>query len=357
MGTCQDFCPAKERRERKQQRRLHVLELGPLKTNQTSESAEDTGRKYMIKEYSRPAAGKDSTRKSDLRPPVVLLQVVEYMISELVIRRDLPWYKIYQFVFDRLRAVRQDLVIQQASCQESVTILEHAVRFHIYAGHRLCEESISNFEPKFNTDHTQECLKRLLVEYRENGVRSENHIEFEALYILSNLGSFEVILNALSLPASIRKHPSMHLALSISNCFLHGNFVRLGRLASKCSYLQSCAIHQYLPVIRCEALSALNAAYSGRNLKFPAELLAKWLLFDSTVDALEFCKQSGLEATIDGIRFQRGSLKLEWKQWPNKRSYQLVERKLPQEFSISAIIRGSASQADYVERSKRMPKR
>ncbi|KAJ8035716.1 Germinal-center associated nuclear protein [Holothuria leucospilota] len=178
----------------------------------------------MIKEYSRPAAGKDSTRKVTYDPSCAFSQVVEYMISELVIRRDLPWYKIYQFVFDRLRAVRQDLVIQQASCQESVTILEHAVRFHIYAGHS-------------------------------------------------------------------------------------------------------------------------------------PQKSAKWLLFDSTVDAVEFCKQSGLEATIDGIRFQRGSLKLEWKQWPNKMSYQLVERKLPQEFSISAIIRGSASQADYVERSERMPKR
>lgn len=39
----------------------------------------------MIKEYSRPAAGKDATDKRDLRPPSILLEVVEYMMTEWVL--------------------------------------------------------------------------------------------------------------------------------------------------------------------------------------------------------------------------------------------------------------------------------
>lgn len=47
-----------------------------------------------------------------------------------------PWAEVYDFIFDRLRAVRQDMTIQQMDGPEAIILLEYAVRFYIYAEYR-----------------------------------------------------------------------------------------------------------------------------------------------------------------------------------------------------------------------------
>jgi len=56
-------------------------------------------------------------------------------------RRDVQWHRVYEFIFDRLRAVRQDMVIQRISGNSAIWILESSVRFLIYAGYRLDHNS------------------------------------------------------------------------------------------------------------------------------------------------------------------------------------------------------------------------
>jgi hypothetical protein len=48
----------------------------------------------------------------------------------------MEWSIVYDFIFDRLRAVRQDLVIQGLGSVDSFKVLEPIVRFHSYAGYR-----------------------------------------------------------------------------------------------------------------------------------------------------------------------------------------------------------------------------
>ena len=48
----------------------------------------------------------------------------------------MDWVLVYDFVFDRLRAVRQDAVLQALKGPELIVLLEHIVRFYIYAGYR-----------------------------------------------------------------------------------------------------------------------------------------------------------------------------------------------------------------------------
>ena len=55
-------------------------------------------------------------------------------------RKDYPWSFLYEYVFDRLRAVRQDMVIQNIEGQDAIQILQIAVRFYIYAGYRLATD-------------------------------------------------------------------------------------------------------------------------------------------------------------------------------------------------------------------------
>ena len=49
---------------------------------------------------------------------------------------EMDWVLVYDFVFDRLRAVRQDAVLQALKGPELIVLLEHIVRFYIYAGYR-----------------------------------------------------------------------------------------------------------------------------------------------------------------------------------------------------------------------------
>lgn len=43
---------------------------------------------------------------------------------------------MYDFVFDRLRAIRQDMVIQRINSGEMIQLLEPIVRFYVYAEQR-----------------------------------------------------------------------------------------------------------------------------------------------------------------------------------------------------------------------------
>jgi hypothetical protein len=57
-------------------------------------------------------------------------------VHSIIERQGMKWCLVYDFVFDRLRAVRQDLVMQGLGSVDSIKVLEPIVRFHSYAGYR-----------------------------------------------------------------------------------------------------------------------------------------------------------------------------------------------------------------------------
>lgn len=79
-GTCKAMCPARELQNRESQNRLHRFEM-VAGTEKDRRPKGDALR--AVKEYSRPAAGKDSTHPADLRPPAVLLSTVCYLIDDI----------------------------------------------------------------------------------------------------------------------------------------------------------------------------------------------------------------------------------------------------------------------------------
>ena len=58
------------------------------------------------------------------------------LFCSVVDTEERPWNEVYDFIFDRLRAVRQDMVIQNLSGTDAVDILEKTVRFLVYSGYR-----------------------------------------------------------------------------------------------------------------------------------------------------------------------------------------------------------------------------
>lgn len=100
--------------------------------------------------------------------------------------------------------------------------------FHALQIFRLCEHTITQFDPVLNNKHLQESLKLLLKLYDESEYISNKcladgdknkHINyncrqfFEALYVVFNLGDVSAILRGLSLEKKWR--------LFIANVYIH----------------------------------------------------------------------------------------------------------------------------------------
>uniref|UniRef100_A0A3Q0S9Q8 Si:zfos-452g4.1 n=1 Tax=Amphilophus citrinellus TaxID=61819 RepID=A0A3Q0S9Q8_AMPCI len=287
-GTCQTMCPAQELRNREAQNRLHHFEM-LAGTEKDRRPKADPSR--AVKEYSRPAAGKDATKPSDLRPPPVLLKTVNYLIDDIAAAPSL-------FVFDRLRAVKQDMIIQRVSGLDCVVILERTLRFLIYASFRLCGEPLRLYDPRINDTHLQEYLSWLLDCYATETGPHPNQEEFQSLSLLYNLGSPHATQHIMQLPLRLRSTPSIKLALSINQAYLERNPVRLLRSAQKLNFLQTCALHRHLATCHRDLLLLYSHGYSSRNCRFPLDRLAELLFLDTSLTA-QLCRAYGVEVNQD----------------------------------------------------------
>ncbi|XP_067369296.1 uncharacterized protein [Channa argus] len=296
LGTCQTMCPTRELRDREAQNRLHRFEI----LAGTEKDRRPRGDPlHAVKEYSRPAAGKDLTNSTDLRPPAVLLKTVCYLIDDIAASPTLhPWSEVYSFVFDRMRGVKQDMIIQRVSGLDCVAILERTVRFLIYASYHLCGEPLGLYDPIINDTHLQENLSWLLDCYATGLGPHPNQEEFQALGLLYNLGSARATQHIMALPAKLRSTPSIRLALSINRAHLERNPVRLLRLAQRLNFLQCCALHRHLVTCRRDLLLIFSHAYSSRNCWFPLDTLAQLLSLDTSLTT-QLCETYGMEVNHD----------------------------------------------------------
>ncbi|XP_060589536.1 SAC3 domain-containing protein 1-like [Ruditapes philippinarum] len=295
IGTCRSMCPDSEISLRERENLLHYFEVAENHTSRCPRA----NRGKCVKEYRRPTVGKQEVNPGEVRPPEVLVQTVNYLIQRIT-TQNCRWSEIYDFVFDRLRAVRQDLVVQDVHGAETVYILEKAVRFHIYSDYRLCREHIAVFDEKINSQHTQECLKRLINLYNENyDISWQNRVEIETVYLLFNLGDNHAIDHYYTLDYRLRHSHELMRAYTISCAFIHNNWVKLFREFRKLkSPVYLCAVHRHLPYIQRNALFTMNAGYSSKNLKFPLEKIKQLLLLNTDTEAQTLVQQFGI--TVEG---------------------------------------------------------
>ncbi|KAI8503040.1 cell division [Branchiostoma belcheri] len=338
-GTCQDMCPEQERAARQRQKRLHRFEMLEGTEHHRLPSADPA---RCVKEYSRPAAGKDVIPPAELRPPQVLLATVDYLVNRILPRDDVHFSEVYNFISDRLRAVRQDMVVQRVKGHTCVTILEQAVRFHVYAAYRLCESSLQQFDPHLNNQQLENCLTWLLREYTDNstGATQGNRACMEALYLMHCLGSHDALQHGLSLPKAIRQCQVVQVALQLHLAQLRGDFVQLFRLVRQLPYLHSCAVHRHLALQRSRALQVMNSAYSSKVCRFPLSHLQCLFGFDDEAETADFCRQHGLTTVDNYVAFRKTDFSSPEKV-KRKFSQSLVDDKL-QECTLPDIIHGKA---------------
>ncbi len=302
------MCPAEEMVLREQNRLLHPFEMIPDTRRNKLPKAD---RSRMVKEYSRPAAGKAEATPASLRPGPVLLRTVQYLLRTVASLPDTSWSKKYEFIFDRLRAVRQDLVVQRIEGFYTVRILEMAVRFYIYSSYVLCEEKSGEFDSHINDVHTQECLKRLLVLYNETDSDKcrENLTEFLSLYLVLNLGNSEALRCGLSWKSRLESSEIFSRCLSLSLAAWLENNVRVFKLARTLPPIHLCAFHRHISKLQSHSFGVMSSGYNSKNLKFNVEDLVKLLWFNSEDECVAFCELHGLSVVKNGVVFSKGSFR------------------------------------------------
>ncbi|MEE6522791.1 hypothetical protein FKM82_021403 [Ascaphus truei] len=297
VGICPDMCPERERRERELQGRLNRYET--LNAERTSRGRRERGHPLAdpaktVKEYSRPAAGKELCSPKDLRPPAVLLNTIHYLLMALWGHtNDMGLAEVYSFTFDRLRAVRQDLTVQRARDQSGARVLEGSLGFLLCAPYMARELPAGSYDEVLHATQVRESFAELMECYKLGG-RHPREAEFQALLLLYDLGNLDAMRRTLLLPCRVGDSPQVRLALAVSRAHLEGNWVRLFRLLRRLDCLQACAFYRHLSASRDWALRTLTHAYSNKHCRFPLGLLARLVAADDPGTVAEMCRTRGL---------------------------------------------------------------
>ncbi|XP_075694848.1 SAC3 domain-containing protein 1 isoform X2 [Rhinoderma darwinii] len=303
VGVCLDMCPERERRQRESQGRLHQFEV--LKGQWTNKGHRGRGHpvadpKKIVKEYSRPAAGKELSCPIDLRPPATLAKTVQYLLKEIwssINYRDMSCLaKSYSFVFDRLRAVRQDLIVQRIRGQGGALVLEGSLGFLLCAPYLVRDLPLADYDEVLHSTQVRECFAELMECYKGGG-GFPRQAEFQSLLLLYDLGNLDTIHKGLQLPHGLLHSPHIRLALGINKAHLENNWVRSFRIVHQLNCLQACAFYRHLSSSRDKALCALIHGYSSRNCRFPLDLLTRMIALDSPSLAIDMCNKRGQTLT------------------------------------------------------------
>lgn len=90
----------------------------------------------VVKEFARSAAGVQAPRPKSLRTKACLKRTVTYLLTEIIRDERKPYHVAYDFIFDRLRAVRQEIVMQDLDAVTTIELIEPMIMFLAYSLYR-----------------------------------------------------------------------------------------------------------------------------------------------------------------------------------------------------------------------------
>lgn len=335
VGTCTRMCTKQEIIERQENRLLHVLEIIISTRNSEAPEADPD---HVVKEYCRSAAGMAREDINNLRTPQALKETVEYLLTEVIYSEICPWYIVYDFIANRLRAVRKDMIIQNISKNDFIELVEPMVKFYVYAEYRLCEKP-DKYDAYLNKVCLQECLKRLLCMYDEYKVDKwipelKNRSFMEALYLILNINETAARIRCIGLP-KIWRNAFTKRALNISLEYWRKNYVRAVREICKLpTLLLMCAVI-HIPAIRRDALQIMNKAYRCKSITFPSIVIKELFIYNDLTEVLADCTYYGIKIAGGNLAFYDSTFRAEQEQLPTR--LRIINRRL-HDIDISDLI-------------------
>lgn len=302
VGMCPDMCPEKERYMRETRKQLSIFEVIP-DTEMVDHSA-------AIKEYSRSSADQEEPLPHELRPLPVLSMTLDYLVTQIMDLGHDNYRDWYDFVWNRTRGIRKDIIQQHLCCPHTVSLIEKCTRFHVHCAHHLCEEPMSSFDAKINNENMTKCLQSLKEMYQDLATR---HIycpleaEFRQYNVLLKLNDGDILREVQQFRDEVRNSPEVKFAVHAFAAVNSNNFVRFFKLVKGASYLASCLLHRYFNQVRAKALKTLNMAHTvgPRSTAFPVEDIVRMLMFRDTEEATDFIQQYGLNVNEGVVELSR----------------------------------------------------
>jgi len=131
---------------------------------------------------------------NSIRPLPILSLTLDYLLDEIMdVDQVTHSFKIYTFVADRVRAIRQDLaIIGDTSADTHIEILQRIARFYCLAMNEGI--GLENYDQKHNLDQLKSTLLSLRESYQEvnsmDDVQqpySDNQLEFLSYSIVVHI--------------------------------------------------------------------------------------------------------------------------------------------------------------------------
>ncbi|CAJ0941380.1 unnamed protein product, partial [Mesorhabditis belari] len=155
LSKCDDMCPSEEVKFRIEKRLVNRFEM--------DKNTKTPNPKFMVKEYRRSAAATDHLNPILLRTTKTLLRTIDYLLElykNTTLLEKESFSAVYSFVTDRLRAVRQDMILQQCSPKDTQNILERMLPFYIVTEYICIVENCKEYNWKLHSTQLEECFSR-----------------------------------------------------------------------------------------------------------------------------------------------------------------------------------------------------
>lgn len=212
--------------------------------------------------------------------------------------------------------MRQEIVIQNFSCEKTLKLLEPIVMFLSYCLYNLNAQPISIFDAKICRQHLNECLLKCLNCYEEldemeenSNYRLHNRIVIESIYLMINMDDCGALTRAIKLNSDLKSAFVMQIAIRISISFHQRNFYKLLNDIQELPHLVGAIASLKLSDIRKEIFRIFSIAYSNQTLKVPLEFLQRLLIYDEKALLLKNLHDLGIhdgdKNHIDEIVFNR----------------------------------------------------
>lgn len=346
IGTCHDMCPERERLTRWGGLQLSIFERD--ETNQPAKHA-------MIKEYRRAGADQEEPLPHDLRTPKALETTMNYLMSRIM---DDPRSKTtefalewYDFLWDRLRAIRKDITQQNICDQASAKLVECCVRFHVHSCYAL--NRVKNFDVDMNKRNLNDCLQMLRQMYNDlqsTGITCEGQVEFQKYDVLLHLDENSLSTTVTMKTSDYRSSTEMRFITKIFNAYTNNDYYKYFKLMEKADYMTSCILALYANKVRLRGMKIIAAACgtSRQATLYPADIAMDSLAFDNIEDLAAFAscleipiKEKDSKHSLLLNKDLINSLRLSGTSLPPIRSSRLIESKMNNK-TVGQLVYGGA---------------
>lgn len=303
-GSCPDMCPERERLLR-----IHGNMVSHFECKQIDSKLEPIF-EIMVKQYARSSADQANPLPHELRPTSVLVRTMHYMLKNIIypiesnIEQDLASW--YDFCWDRLRAIRKDIVQQNLQNAEVITILEQIGRFHV-----VCYDLMTGypgFDIKLNTENLNNCIQMLMPMYKDSDQQCANEPEFVSYELLMHLGNPQFHTAYDALPLHIKQTPEVRFCIKAHVVYLQSSdCIDFFNLLKNTTYMNCCILQKVIPNIRYNCIKMMNMSFTTVKRVYMLEMkhLIKTLCFDDVQEAQEFCSEIQLKYDNENVELSR----------------------------------------------------